>query len=587
MASDVPQETPTLDNQYDTDRVLRSYVRRHVPEPIRKTIEPELEAMGRRAAGGLRDRQQSDRDHEPGLKQWDPWGKRVDRVEKTDTRQRARELAAERGVVAQAYEKEHGRYSRLHQMALAYLLSPSSDMYGDELAATDGAARTLQAEGGGVLAETAVSHLTSRDPEAAWTAADWVTEHRPASDASLPTARRDDTGAWRLYGRKPSATGAPANVALALAQPETATAPALFYVPLRRGEDLQGALRDSIRVNRLRDTLGARKQPTADLQLDGVLAHPMSEEPGTGSPSGSSMRYVTRTWSAVRGTALIRRSLALARDHGQKREAYGDDLINHPLHQETLADAQATLEGAFHLSFRLADLMGARETGQASAEEDALFRLLSPLAKLTTARQAASTTSDMLEAFGRAGYNEETSLPALHRDAQMLSARGGTTNELSLILLRTLRDVGSFAPLKQEVEQCVDAIDAPTLRSAIRPAVKGVHDAALWLKRALDDGEDALHEGARRFALTLGQSLEVLYTAHHAQWSLQEEQDGRSAAAAERLAAREVNHIADLDSHGAYVLVWDFNCPTLFDCHAAGDGAAEADPVLDGFADVM
>jgi hypothetical protein len=128
---------------------------------------------------------------------------------------------------------------------------------------------------------------------------------------------------------------------------------------------------------------------------------------------------------------------------------------------------------------------------------------------------------------------------------------------------------------------------ASTLRSAIRPAVKGVHDAALWLKRALDDGEDALREGARRFALTLGQSLEVLYTAHHAQWSLQEEQDGRSAAAAERLAAREVNHIADLDSHGAYVLVWDFNCPTLFDCHAAGDGAAEADPVLDGFADVM
>jgi acyl-CoA dehydrogenase len=438
-----------------------------------------------------------------------------------------------------------------------------------------------------VLMETAVSHLTSRDPDAAWTAADWVTEHRPASDAPLPTATRDDGGAWRLHGRKPSARGATANVALALAQPEGATHPALFYVPLREGDDLQGPLRDGLRVRRLRDTLGARKRPTADLELDGALAHPLSEEPGTGAPSTSPMHNVTQTWSAVTGTALLRRSLALARDHGQKREAYGDDLINHPLHQETLADAQATLEGAFHLSFRLAELMGARETGQADASTDALVQILTPLAKLTTARQAVSTTSEMLEAFGRAGYDEDTGLPALHRDAQMLPLRGGTTNELSLALLRRLRDVGSFAPLKQEVEQCVDAIDAPTLRTAIRPAVKGVRDAALWLKQALDEGEDALHGGARRFALTLGRSLEVLYTAHHAQWSLQEEQDGRSAAATERLAAREINRIADLDRHGAYVLVWDFNCPTLFDCHAAGDGAAEEEPVLDGFADVL
>ncbi len=581
------QEPPTLDNQYDTDRVLRSYVRRRVPVPIQKTIEPELEDMGRRAAGELRDRQQMDREQKPSLTRWGPWGGRVDRIETTDTQNRAAELAAERGVVAQAYEQEHGRFSRPHQMALAYLLIPSADMYGTALAATDGVARTLQETGSGVLTEEAVSHLASRDPDAAWTAADWVTDHHRGSDTPLPTATRDDTGAWRLHGRKPSARGATANVALTLAQPEKGADPALFYVPLRQGDDLRGPLRDGLRVHRLRETLGARKQPTADLQLDGALAHPVNEKPGAGAPSVSPMRNVTQTWSAVTGTALIRRSLALARDHGQKREAYGDDLINHPLHQETLADAQATLEGAFHLSFRLAELMGARETGQASASEDALFRLLTPLAALTTARQAASTTSEMLEAFGRAGYNEETGLPALHRNAQMLSLRGGTTNELSLALLRTLRDVGSFAPLKQEVQQCVNAIDAPTLREAIRPAVKGVRDAALWLKQALDEGEDALHGGARRFALTLGASLQVLYTAHHAQWSLQEEQDGRSAAAAERLAAREINRIADLDSHGAYVLVWDFNCPTLFDCHAAGDGAAEDEPVLDGFADVL
>jgi len=587
MSAASPPGPLTLDNQYDTDRVLRSYVRRHVPEPTRKTLEPELQDMGRRVVDDFRPPQRPSQDSDPSLTRWTPWGGRTDQIEEPDVGDRVRSLAAGRGVVSQAYEQEHGRYSRLHQMALAYLLSPSASMYGSELGMTDGVARTLREEGGSPLTEKAVSHLTSRDPETAWTAADWVTAHRPGSEASLPTASRDGSGAWRLHGRKPAAAAPTTNMALALARPEGATHPDLFYVPLRRGNDLQGPLRDGLRVNRLRDTLGARKWPTADLRLDGALAHPVSEKPGATPPNTAPIRRVTGAWRATMATALIRRSLALARDHGQKRTAYGDDIINHPLHQETLADAQATLEGAFHLSFRLSELMGLRETGQAGAMEDALFRLLAPLAELTTARQAASTTSKMLEAFGRDGYAEETGLPALHRNAQMLSLWGGTPNELSLDLLRTLREVGSFAPLKQDVERCVRAIDAPTLRTAIRPAVRGVRDAARWLKQALDEGEDAVHAGAGRFARTLGRSLEVLYTAHHAQWSLQEQQDGRSAAATERLAARRVNRVADLDSHGAYVLVWDFNCPTLFECHAAGDGAVEDEPVLDGFADVM
>ena len=87
--------------------------------------------------------------------------------------------------------------------------------------------------------------------------------------------------------------------------------------------------------------------------------------------------------------------------------------------------------------------------------------------------------------------------------------------------------------------------------------------------------QDAMQAGARRFALTIGKALELALTCHHAQWSLHNEQDGRSAAAAERLAAGRISHITDLDHHGAYVLTHDFNCPTLFECHeGSGDGTA-------------
>ena len=589
MPSDFVQDPPTLENQYDRDRVLKSYVRRQFPESMRKTIEPELVDLGKMAGGELYELQQSDLDNEPTLTQWGPWGDRVDEIELTDVWTRAETLAAERGIVATAYEQAHGAKSRIHQMLLAYLFIPSTDMYGCPLAMTDGAARTLLETGNDELIDEALPHLTSRDPEAFWTSGQWMTELAGGSDVgqARTTARQDENGTWRLYGRKWFTSAITADMALALARPEGnpdgGTGLALFYVPIRD----ENGLRDGLRVNRLKDKLGTRKLPTAELTLDGVEAHPVTDDLQHGTRHIAPMLNVTRTWNAVTAVSLIRRGMALARDYAQKREAFGEEIINHPLHQETLADVQSTLEGTFHLSFRVAELLGAHETSQANASEESLLRILTPIAKLTTAKQAVSSTSELLEAFGGAGYVEDTGLPALHRDAQVLPIWEGTTNVLSLDLLRALRQVGSIAPLNDEVKRCVEAIEAPTLTRAIRPAVHAYRDAATWLKRAIDEGDEAVEAGARRFALTLGKSLELLYTARHAQWSLNEEQDGRSAAAAERLAARNINHIEELDPHGAYVLVWDFNCPTLFDCHAQGDGATTDEPSLDSLTDVM
>jgi len=583
------QEAPELHNQYDRDRVLQSYVRRQFPESVLKTIEPELTDLGEKAGGELYDLQQKDLRNEPTLTRWGPWGERLDEIEVTDVWKRAEKLAAERGIVATAYEQEHGARSRIHQMLLAYLFIPSTDMYGCPLAMTDGAARTLLDSGNEALADAAVPHLTSRDPETFWTSGQWMTELSGGSDVgrARTTAKQDDDGTWRLYGRKWFTSAITANMALALARPDGnpdgGKGLALFYVPIRNGD----GLRDGIHVHRLKDKLGTRKLPTAELELDGAVAQPVTNDLQHGTRHISPMLNVTRTWNSVTAAALIRRGLALARDYAQKREAFGDTIINHPLHQETLADAQATLEGTFHLSFRLAELLGKKETGEAEPFEEALFRLLTPVAKLTSAKRAVSTTSELLEAFGGAGYVEDTGLPALHRDAQVLPIWEGTTNVLALDLLRGLKKVGSIAPLNREVRRCVEAIEAPTLSEAIRPAIHAYRDAAQWLKQAISEGDDALQAGARRFALTIGHTLELLYTARQAQWSLHEEQDGRSAEAAQRLAARQINHIADLDSHGAYVLVWDFNCPTLFDCHAQGDGAATEEPELDSLADVM
>ena len=163
------QVPPRLGNQYRDDRVLRSYLARTFPEQALADAAPALERMGALAGGELYAQQLAERGLEPVLEQWDAWGNRVDRIALTPLWRRAEALAAREGLVALAYEAPLGRHSRVLQFALAYLFTPSTDVYACPLAMTDGAARTLLASGNRALIERALPRLTSRDPACFWT----------------------------------------------------------------------------------------------------------------------------------------------------------------------------------------------------------------------------------------------------------------------------------------------------------------------------------------------------------------------------------------------------------------------------------
>jgi hypothetical protein len=139
------QQPPRLGNQYEDDRALRSYLKRTLQPDVLAEVEPSLLSLGELAGGELYRMQLEDRLNEPRLTQRDAWGQRVDRIEVSPLWRVAERLAAELGVVATAYERKHGPHSRVHQCALAYLFTPSTDIYGCPLAMTDGAARALLA----------------------------------------------------------------------------------------------------------------------------------------------------------------------------------------------------------------------------------------------------------------------------------------------------------------------------------------------------------------------------------------------------------------------------------------------------------
>lgn len=540
------QTPPELENQYLDDRVLRSYLRRVLGDDALKRIEPELDELGALAGGELYRLQLADRLNEPVLSQWDPWGQRVDTIELTPLWKRAATIAAEKGVVATGYDASLGALARVHQFARVYLFDGSTDVYTCPLAMTDGAAATLTAHGG-PIAGRALEHLLSRDPAKMWTSGQWMTERTGGSDVGLSeTVARpmdDGSGRFRLHGTKWFTSATTSQMALTLGRPEGNPAGgkglALFYLEVR---DADGAM-NHLSINRLKDKLGTRKVPTAELTLDGTIATPVAGL-SDGIRHITPMLNVTRTWNSVCAVSAMRRGIALARDYAKKRVQFGAKLADKPLHLDTLAGMQAEMEAAFHFVFRGVELLGKVQTGTATPREAAALRLFTPLIKLTTGKQAVGVISETLECFGGAGYVEDTGLPRLLRDAQVLSIWEGTTNVLSLDALRAIAREGALEPFMGELR---DAAQTAThdLRAEAATAVAAAEHAAAWLEQTFSKDAATVEAGARRFALTLGRAAELAYLVSHASWSLANESDRRPLLAAKRFAKNGVDLILD------------------------------------------
>jgi alkylation response protein AidB-like acyl-CoA dehydrogenase len=439
----------------------------------------------------------------------------------------------------------------VHQLALVYLFDASSDVYTCPLAMTDGAAATLRAHGG-PCAERALPRLVDRDPDRAWTSGQWLTERTGGSDVGLSETvakpLSDGSGRFTLHGTKWFTSAATSQMALTLGRPEGNPAGgkglALFYLETR---DEAGRM-NGILVNRLKDKLGTRKVPTAELTLDGTIATPVA---GTtdGIRNISPMLNVTRTWNAIGAIAGMRRAIALARDYAKKRVQFGAPLSDKPLHTDTLAGMQAELEGAFHLVFHVAHLLGKAEDGSITPAEAAALRLYTPIMKLTTGKQGVAVVSEALECFGGAGYVEDTGLPRLLRDAQVLSIWEGTTNVLSLDALRAIAKEGALAPFLEEIALATAAAN-PELSDEAKAARRAADRAAAWLEQTYAKDAGRVEAGARRFALTLGRAAELALLVEHASWSLAHEGDRRPALAAKRLLRHGIDLIDDAVGDG-------------------------------------
>ncbi|KAG8146162.1 hypothetical protein E2320_012546 [Naja naja] len=507
-------EAPRLGNPYLEDPLLQGYLRAHLPAQMFAEVNIDLEQFGAR----LRD-EVDFLGHEcdlnpPRLLHFDAWGQRVDQVTTCPAWKRLKDVSAEESLVAEGYARRYSSWSRVCQFAKVYLFMPFSACYGCPLAMTDGAAKVIeylpfvsclqlhQSLGIPKPLEEAYAHLTSSDPKTFWISGQWMTELKGGSDVGGGTetvARELPDGSYSLHGFKWFTSAADSDMTLTLARivgpdgqiQQGSRGLSLFYLKIYEDGKLNG-----IKIQRLKEKLGTRALPTAEVLLDGARAHLISVE-GQGIPYIANMLNITRIYNSVCAAGNMRRIVDLARDYATKREAFGKPLKDHPLHMQTLTRMEVQTQAAFLLLMELARLLGLEETKKATEQEKHMLRLLTPLTKLYTAKQAIAVASEGLECFGGQGFMEDTKLPVILRDTQ---SQG-----------KVLDVFFSTAQAK---------LEAATRQSELQASVQIIQNHLQKLKqfvRRMDSkGEAGWQLAARDFSYTLAWIYEGVLLLEHA-----------------------------------------------------------------------
>src|SRR5262249_32926576 len=252
---------------------LRSWLDRLLGTARHAEAAPTLKALAAEVLGPLREAHRDAEAHPPTLTRYDPWGARIDRVDTAPGWETLRRAAARYGLV--------GTGDRVLQHALLHLYGPESATFICPVAMADGAAALLaHPEVDPSVRDAWLPRLVSTDPDVAITSGQWMTESQGGSDVSRTgtVAAVDDAGVWRLPGEKWFCAAIDAGVAVALARP-TDAAPgsrslAPFLVP-RYGP--AGGPAPGITLHRLKDKLGTRAVPTAEVGLDGAVGIPLGD----------------------------------------------------------------------------------------------------------------------------------------------------------------------------------------------------------------------------------------------------------------------------------------------------------------------
>lgn len=513
------QTPPTVPPQYasqtaqttDIDLALPRVLALYLPDPLPTHISSDLSNFARSVLSpSILSLTASAETNPPTLRPHDSFGapNYTDSLHTSDAWRRLQEIGIEEGIVALGYETSAGAAGsgstekltaynrRIYQFAKYHLWTGSAALVTCPSAMTDGAAvllgrhlvsdsemrvrrePDLQAQ---EVFREARRRLISRDPRKAWTSGQWMTERKGGSDVSgtetvakmLPTEEviGEDAvgmplGPWSIDGFKWFSSATDADMAVLLARTEKGLS--AFYAPMKRKRRRVPVERsgnrdgdtefNGVRIQRLKNKMGTKGLPTAELELSGMRGYLIGTE-GQGVKEISAILNITRLHTAVSQVGYWGRGLAVSRGYAKVRRVAGGKLLaDVKQHVAWMADETVRYHAAMHLTFFVVALLGASEQGihvvestrarelmpKTVAEVDLLLRVLTPLMKAQTALASIHGLRACMESLGGLGYLENNEDPVLnvarlYRDANVGAIWEGTTSVMADDLIRVLK----------------------------------------------------------------------------------------------------------------------------------------------------
>jgi acyl-CoA dehydrogenase len=533
-------------NFFRADASLSDLLQIHLPADLWSHIEPHLDRLGGLAGDQLDACARLADKHTPILHARDRFGNDVQRIEYHPAyRELERVGFGEFGIHAMSHRKGilgwPGTYPAVAKHAFTYLFNQAEFGMGCPLNVTDGAAMLLARYGDPALQAKYLDRLTETDMNRLTQGAQFMTEKEGGSDVgSLTTIAKREGDHWRLYGDKWFCSNADAGIVMLLARPEGAVSGTrgvgLFLMP----RHLDDGTVNSYRIVRLKDKLGTRSMASGEIKLDGALAYSVGDI-GRGFVQMAEMVNWSRLSNGVKSTALMRRALHDAMTVANGRRAFGRLIIDLPLARRQLLKLMLPLEQALSMCFVTADALDRAEIG-GSQEAAALVRMLTPVLKYRSTRDARKMTGDALEFRGGIGYVEEFACARLLRDAHLGSIWEGTGNIVALdALTRAVGRHSAEAALAADLHARLD--DSAAIPAAIRDRLRRNVDGAIAFARqvAKDNANEA---DARRATSVLYHAASAVYLAWEADRIHQRRGDARRLLLSRlvldhRLAARD------------------------------------------------
>jgi len=463
MAGSVHQNIPDSAgiNVFSADPVMWDLLRVYLSPEMQELARPHLDRMGELVGDRLEQLALTADKNPPTLRFRARNGAQQERIDKHPAYQELERYAfGEFGLAAMSHRAgvfgADRKLPPLVKYGLVFLLVQAEFGLCCPLSMTDSLTRTLLKFGSEDLVARYFDRLTSQDMDELFQGSMFMTEQAAGSDVgAIDTTARFEDGDWRLYGDKWFCSNPDAALGMVLARPEGGDAGtkglSLFLLP----RHLPNGDKNAYRILRLKDKMGTKSMASGEIALEGAVAYLVGEA-GQGFKQMTDMINMSRLANGVRSAGLMRRSVNESLFIARNRRAFGKRLIELPLMRRQLMKMTVTAEQGRSMVFHTARVLEAADAGEAGMAK--VLRILTPLIKFRTCRDARKVAGDAMEVRGGCGYIEEWSDARVLRDAHLGSIWEGTSNIVALDVARAVRREDALSALDAYVRDLLDEV---------------------------------------------------------------------------------------------------------------------------------